>query len=123
MVSKWPGWEAFSRQLKPLVPPGCSAFISNAAMCRGQWDGKGIVLWVVQESIKNILDTPDVTEPAASLAKKIMGFPCRVQLKVGIAPPDVQGVTGNPTDNNGGGAPQDPLDAFLADNPGTFIVH
>lgn len=76
-------------------------FVGNPEMVVGSVGDHEVTLWVQSDFVKGFIDKPDILALVAQTAEELTGSPCRVQVKVGQAPPE------------GTEEPRDELDDFL----------
>ena len=90
-------WPDFVAALRGSVPAGQYPFLSNPSMVSGGTCENGVLtLWVKDDFVRSMLNTPAVTDPIGGAAAIRFGRPIRVSLVVGTAPKQVSAPGSSP---------------------------
>jgi len=93
-------WPDFVAKLKPELPSKCKGFFSVEGPVKPLTEGDTLTLLADGEFVKNMIDIPQVKEPAARVASALLGRNVRIRCAV----------RGKNTPAAGG---KDPLDALM----------
>ena len=114
----WPGWNLVRDALKTLVPVSDYSFLGNSAMCEGRYDHGTVVLWTMNDFIRDMLNKPEITGAVAKAVSGMTGEAVQVKVQTGTAPAEqVVSPMCTPVCEE-----EDALEEFLSGGFGNIIV-